>query len=540
MMDSHRPPHARRFDISWNGREGAPGADWVGGDRHQDSAHAVVGSPSGTVLSWIALGPFLWFGPSTQCRRVQTRRCMASLAEELLGDFGEDFSDLLHATPEDPSRESIACVSGSAIATDGSLPAQVVESQEFLRSPFCVRFVDKANSLLASMEGDQTGESTHDIKYLLDDEENTPIESSPLYKLVAEANTFLNRLDESFLQVYAFVFDTYSLRFKELGNVVPDPQDYVKVVEALGRGIRVNSTNEATLKGLLSPSQYLTFTVALTGVVEDHTKLPRAAMDAVLDACATCTHILRLRFVTIQYIGLFMNQLGPNLSALVGIEIAANLCALTGGMIALSRVPGCNVIVIGKKRSVLHGYSKVAELQHVGIIAMSPIIQQCPKEHQKKMSKILASKITLATRIDCARGSRDGSMGLEYKRHCDEKLAQWTAPNKAKSHKPLPIPCEIKSKKRGGKRYRKAKEKYGLTDVHRERQRMKFGESGNGDEYGDSAMGLTNGTLGQRGSGRMRNVNPAPKAGGETQNGLWAATVKPSGNGDKHGYFENP
>ncbi len=38
----------------------------------------------------------------------------------------------------------------------------------------------------------------------------------------------------------------------------------------------------------------------------------------------------------------------------------------------------------------------------------------------------------------------------------------------------------------------------------------------------------------------MRNVNPAPKAGGETQNGLWAATVKPSGNGDKHGYFENP
>ena len=295
---------------------------------------------------------------------------MASLADELLGDFGEDFSDVLHA--EDPSGGGIACVSGPDVAADGSLPAQVVESQEFLRSPFCVRFVDKANSLLASVEGDQTRESPHNIKTLLDDEENTPIESSPLYKLVAEANTFLNRLDESFMQVYAFVHDTYSLRFKELGNVVPDPQDYVKVVEALGRGICVDGTNETDLKGLLSPSQYLTFTVALTGVVEDHAKLPRAAMDSVLDACATCTQILRLRTVTTKYIGLFMNQLGPNLCALAGSEIAANLCALTGGMIALSRVPGCNVIVIGKKRSVLNGYSKVAELQHVGIIAMSP------------------------------------------------------------------------------------------------------------------------------------------------------------------------
>ena len=52
---------------------------------------------------------------------------MASLAEELLGDFGEDFSDVLHATPEDPSSGGIACVSGPDVAADGTLPVHVAE-----------------------------------------------------------------------------------------------------------------------------------------------------------------------------------------------------------------------------------------------------------------------------------------------------------------------------------------------------------------------------------------------------------------------------
>ena len=78
----------------------------------------------------------------------------------------------------------------------------------------------------------------------------------------------------------------------------------------------------------------------------------------------------------------------------------------------------------------------------------------------------------------------------------------WQQMNKSKMHRPLPIPGAQKSKKRGGKRYRKHKQKYGLTDTHRERKRIKF--AGQDDEYGDSAMGLTNGTLGMSDNGRLR------------------------------------
>ena len=40
-----------------------------------------------------------------------------------------------------------------------------------------------------------------------------------------------------------------------------------------------------------------------------------------------------------------MNKVAPNLSALVGTEIAAKLMGVAGGLLALSRMPSCNVQV---------------------------------------------------------------------------------------------------------------------------------------------------------------------------------------------------
>ena len=72
-------------------------------------------------------------------------------------------------------------------------------------------------------------------------------------------------------------------------------------------------------------------------------------MTNVLDGCAVCQTFIKFREKIVGCIELFMVQLAPNVSALIGTEIAANLVALAGGMIALSRIPSCNVVLIGKK-----------------------------------------------------------------------------------------------------------------------------------------------------------------------------------------------
>jgi U4/U6 small nuclear ribonucleoprotein PRP31 len=66
------------------------------------------------------------------------------------------------------------------------------------------------------------------------------------------------------------------------------------------------------------------------------------------------------------------------------------------------------------------------------------------------------------------------------------QIEKWQEPDKAKIKKALPKPDEVKKSRRGGKRVRRFKEKFAMTDVRKEQNKMSF--AGESYEYGDSAM----------------------------------------------------
>jgi U4/U6 small nuclear ribonucleoprotein PRP31 len=66
------------------------------------------------------------------------------------------------------------------------------------------------------------------------------------------------------------------------------------------------------------------------------------------------------------------------------------------------------------------------------------------------------------------------------------QIEKWQEPDKAKIKKALPKPDEVKKSRRGGKRVRRFKEKFAMTDVRKEQNKMSF--AGDSYEYGDSAM----------------------------------------------------
>jgi U4/U6 small nuclear ribonucleoprotein PRP31 len=72
--------------------------------------------------------------------------------------------------------------------------------------------------------------------------------------------------------------------------------------------------------------------------------------------------------------------------------------------------------------------------------------------------------------------SQDGSIGKELKAKMLASFDKSQEPNAPKMKKPLPAPDDRPKKRRGGKRYRKMKEKFGLTDLRKMQNRLKFGE----------------------------------------------------------------
>ncbi len=188
---------------------------------------------------------------------------------------------------------------------------------------------------------------------------------------------------------------------------------------------------------------------------------------------------------------------------MIGAKIAAQLVGLAGGLVALSKIPSCNVQVMGQEKKNLVGLSNTSIALHTGVLYYCDIVQACPPYLRKKALKVVAGKVTLATRIDTYQTTFDGSEGDRLRRDLVDKLEKMDEPDQARTKKALPIPEEKKRAKRGGQRVRKLKESFMVTELRKQQNKMVF--SADGGEYGDSAMGFDNGMVGAReGTGKVR------------------------------------
>lgn len=91
----------------------------------------------------------------------------------------------------------------------------------------------------------------------------------------------------------------------------------------------------------------------------------------------------------------------------------------------------------------------------------------------------MAAKCTLAARVDACHESVHGEIGLRFKEDIEKKLDKLQEPPPVKFAKPLPKPIEGSKKKRGGKRVRKMKERYAMTEFRKQANRLNFGDVSN-------------------------------------------------------------
>lgn len=95
---------------------------------------------------------------------------------------------------------------------------------------------------------------------------------------------------------------------------------------------------------------------------------------------------------------------------------------------------------------------------------------------RRKAARLVAAKCTLAARVDANHTSVNGEIGLQFKEEIEKKLDKLQEPPPVKFAKPLPKPIEISKKKRGGKRVRKMKERYAMTEFRKQANRLNFGD----------------------------------------------------------------
>ncbi|XP_070580403.1 U4/U6 small nuclear ribonucleoprotein Prp31-like [Ptychodera flava] len=340
------------------------------------------------------------------------------------------------------------------------------------------------------------------------DEVNGPVEADPEYQLIIEANNLTVEIDNEINIIHKFCRDHYMKRFPELESLVPGSLDYMLTVKELGNELEKAKTNEK-LQEILTPAVIMVVSVSASTTQGE--KMDSDELSRVYEACDMAVDINEAKSEILKYVESRMSFIAPNLSIIVGASTAAKIMGAAGGLTSLSKMPACNVQVLGAQRRTLSGFSSAATNPHTGYVFYSDIVQATPPDLRKKATRLVAAKCTLAARVDSFHESPLGEVGRNLRDEIERKLDKLQEPPPVKQAKPLPAPIEQSRKKRGGRRLRKMKEKYGMTEMRKAANRMTFGEIEE-DAYQD-AVGYSAGQIGKAGTGRIR----GPQVDNKTQ-----------------------
>ena len=91
----------------------------------------------------------------------------------------------------------------------------------------------------------------------------------------------------------------------------------------------------------------------------------------------------------------------PNLSSLVGPVLSARLMSVVGGLDELSRLPSSTIQVLGAEKALFRHLRTGAKPPKHGLIFQHPLVNRAPRKLRGKISRSLASKIAILSRVDC-------------------------------------------------------------------------------------------------------------------------------------------
>ena len=225
-----------------------------------------------------------------------------------------------------------------------------------------------------------------------------PIETDPEYQHIVEANNLTVEIDNEISIIHKYTRDQYAKRFPELESLVPSALDYIKTVQLLDNDLEVANVD---LTEILPPATKMV--VSVTASTTQGERLESDELERVMEACQMALDLVEAKAKIFEYVESRMSFIAPNTSWIVGATAAAKLMGSAGGLTGLSKMPACNVMLLGSQKKTLTGFSSAAILPHTGHIYHCDLVQVCGLFHSNSTqvkNKYYIRKVTVFQHVN--------------------------------------------------------------------------------------------------------------------------------------------
>lgn len=237
--------------------------------------------------------------------------------------------------------------------------------------------------------------------------------------IIIESINMLDELDKDINLHVMRIKEWYSFHFPELEHVLEDNREYVEAVSLIGK--RENAENNLKTSSLSAEK--------IQDII-DRSKISMGTdvldidCDRIIENALNVLKMFSYRNSLSSYINSKINEIAPNLTVLVGELVASKLIAKAGSLYALSKLPGSTLQIMGSEKAYFTAIKEKSNTPKYGFIYHSPLVVMCQPKNKGKIARSLASKASLACKIDVFGENVNNEIGLEAKNKLELRVKQ--------------------------------------------------------------------------------------------------------------------
>lgn len=249
------------------------------------------------------------------------------------------------------------------------------------------------------------------VKFNVNRVDNMIIQSIALVdQLDKDINTFAMRMRE-----------WYSYHFPELYKVVSDNHQYALCCDYIKDRHSLSEDSLEDLEAIVMDS-------AKAQAVLDASRMSMGMDISAIDLMNIERFAKRViglsdyRKKLATYLRSRMSSVAPNLSALIGEVVGARLISHAGSLTNLAKYPASTVQILGAEKALFRALKTKGNTPKYGLIFHSTFIGRAGTANKGRISRYLANKCSIASRIDCFTETPTSVFGERLKDQVEERL----------------------------------------------------------------------------------------------------------------------
>ena len=244
---------------------------------------------------------------------------------------------------------------------------------------------------------------------------------------IIQAIATLDHLDKAVNQFSMRVREWYSWHFPELVKVVSDNYTYARLVLTIKDKKSLTSDSEHDLAAIVNDDADIARSIIDAARVSMGQDVASLDMENIEHFAKRVVNLTEYRKHLSTYLVSKMSSVAPNLAALIGDVVAARLISHAGSLTNLAKYPASTVQILGAEKALFRALKTKSNTPKYGLIYHSSFIGRAGLRNKGRISRFLANKCSIASRIDNFSDAPSTRFGDALRQQVEERLEFYTS-----------------------------------------------------------------------------------------------------------------